>query len=152
VGSREKPIYAIKPGAAGDISVDEANTSNEYILWSDWRAAPYNPSTLIYQDQLYVLMDRGMLSSMNPKTGDYFYEKQKIPRDRSGFTSSPWAYNGKIFCLSEDGDTFVFKAGPTFELLQVNSLQEDDMCMATPAIAGKKLLIRSSERVYCIEK
>jgi outer membrane protein assembly factor BamB len=150
VGSRNKPIYAIRPGANGDISVDEANTSNDYIVWSDWHAAPYNPSTLIYQDQLYVLWDRGMLSSMNPKTGEYHFEKTKIPENRSGFTSSPWAYNGKVFCLSEDGDTFVFYAGKTFELLHVNHLTEEDMCMATPAIANNRLIIRSSERVYCI--
>ena len=150
VGSRNKPIYAIRPGASGDISVDESNTSNDFIVWSDWHAAPYNPSTLIYQDQLYVLWDRGMLSSMNPKTGDYFFEKTKIPRGKSGFTSSPWAYDGKVFCLNEDGETYVFKAGTSFDLLHVNRLTEDEMAMATPAIADNRLLIRTAARLYCI--
>ena len=149
VGSRNKPIYAIRPGASGDISVDETNNYNEFIVWSDWHAAPYNPSTLVYQDNLYVLWDRGLLSIMDPKTGEIHVEKERIPRDRSGFTSSPWAYDGKVFCLSEDGDTFVFKAGRTFKLLHVNRLAEDDMCMATPAIAGNKLLIRTAARLYC---
>ena len=152
VGSRNKPVYAIRPGAKGDISVDETNTSNDYIVWSDWHAAPYNPSTLLYQDQLYVLWDRGMLSSMDPKTGALHFEKEKIPRDKSGFTSSPWAYDGKVFCLSEDGDTFVFKAGKSFDLLHVNRLSEDDMSMATPAIVDGHLLIRTSARLYCIKQ
>lgn len=150
VGSRLKPIYAIRPGGVGDISLDEEETANEFIAWCNWRAAPYNPTTLLYHDQLYVLLDRGMLSSMNPKTGEFHFEKEKIPRKGSGFTASPWAYNGKLYCLSEDGDTFVFKAGKTFELLHVNRLAEDDMCMSSPAIANNRLLIRSSTRIYCV--
>ena len=151
VGSRQKPIYAIRPGATGDISIDETQRSNDFIAWCQWRSAPYNPTTLLYQDHLYVLLDRGMLSSLDPKTGAFHFEKEKIPRDRAGFTSSPWAYDGKVFCLSEDGDTFVFKAGKSFDLLHVNSLAEDDMCMASPAIARNRLLIRSSARIYCIK-
>ena len=151
VGSRQKPIYAIRPGATGDISMDETQSSNEFIAWCQWRSAPYNPTTLLYRDQLYVLLDRGMLSSLDPKTGAFHFETEKIPRQRAGFTSSPWAYDGKVFCLSEEGDTFVFQAGKSFNLLHVNSLAEDDMCMATPAIAGDRLLIRSSARIYCIK-
>ena len=64
------------------------------------------------------------------------------------FTSSPWAYNGKIFALSEDGDTFVFRAGAQYELLGKNSL--DEMCLATPAIARGSLVIRTASRLYRI--
>ena len=96
VGSRHKPIYAIRPGATGDISIDETLRSNDYIVWCDWRAAPYNPSTLLYEDQLYVLLDRGMLSSMDPKTGAFHFERERIPGNTAGFTASPWAYNGKV--------------------------------------------------------
>ena len=66
------------------------------------------------------------------------------------FTSSPWGYNGKVFCLNEDGITFVLNAGDEFEVLHENSLAEDDMCMATPAMAGDRLLIRTAARLYCI--
>ena len=150
VGSRHKPIYAIRPGASGDISIDEDLRSNDYIVWCDWRAAPYNPSTLVYDGLLYSLLDRGLLSVMDPKTGDFHFERERIPDNKSGFTASPWAYNGKVFCLNEDGETYVFKAGKSFELLGVNRLAEDDMGMATPAIADGKLLIRTSARLYCI--
>ena len=149
VGDMKRPIYAIRPGATGDISVTPKESSNKFIVWSQWKAAPYNPSTLIYQDQLYVLRDRGMLSSLDPKTGEFHYEKKRLPPG-PGFTVSPWAYNGKIFGLNEEGSTIVCKAGKTFEVLHTNDLAEDDMCMATPAIVGDRLLIRSSARIYCI--
>ena len=68
------------------------------------------------------------------------------------FTSSPWASGDKIFCLNEDGVTFVIRAGKEFEILHTNALAEDDMCMATPAIVGDRLLIRTAARIYCIRK
>jgi outer membrane protein assembly factor BamB len=144
-----RPIYAIRPGAAGDISLAEDQTSNEWIAWCQRKAAPYNPSTMTYDDRLFVLYDRGLLACLNTRSGDSVYEPQRLPNGRA-FTSSPWAYDGKVFCLNEDGETFVVKAGDKFELLHTNPLAEDDMCMATPAIAGDRLLIRTSARVYCI--
>ena len=149
VGDQTRPIYAVRPGAKGDISLDEEETSNEWIAWTQNRAGPYNPSTLTYKDRLYVLYDFGFFASYDSRDGSQVIDRQRIRRGRA-FTSSPWAYNGKVFCLNEDGVTFVFKAGDTFELLHTNRLSEDDMCMATPAIAGDRLLIRTSERLYCI--
>lgn len=150
VGSRHKPIYAIRPGASGDISIHETERSNDYIVWCDWRAAPYNPTTLVYDGLLYSLLDRGLLSVMDPKTGAFYFERERLQETKSGFTASPWAYNGKVFCLNEDGETYVFKAGKSYELIGVNRLAEDDMGMATPAMTDKKLLIRTSARLYCI--
>jgi hypothetical protein len=68
-----------------------------------------------------------------------------------GFTASPWAYDGKIFCASEAGETVVLGAGREFKVLFTNKLAEDDMIMASPAIAGGKLLLRTAARLYCIE-
>lgn len=151
VGDRSRPVYAIHPGATGDISVTSKETSNEFVAWSNWKLAPYNPSTLLYRDQLYILLDRGYLSSVDPKTGAEIYGKQRLPGS-TGFTASPWAYQGKIFCYNEDGGTNVCQAGKEFKLLHTNQLAEDDMGMATPAIAGNCLLIRTSARIYCIRK
>lgn len=152
VGSRHKPIYAIRPGASGDISIDETLRSNDHIVWCDWRAAPYNPTTLVYDGLLYSLLDRGLLSVMNAKTGEFHLERERLGDTKSGFTASPWAYNGKVFCLNEDGETYVFKAGKSYQLLGVNRLSEDDMGMATPAMTNDKLLIRTSARLYCISE
>lgn len=145
-----RPIYAIRPGAAGDISLKEGEDSNSWIAWRGEQAAPYNPSTLIYQDRLYVLYDRGLAACLNANDGSTIYEPQRLLNGRA-FTASPWAYGGKVFCLNEDGVTFVLKAGDQFELLHTNHLAEDDMCMATPAIVGDRLLIRTSARLYCIK-
>jgi outer membrane protein assembly factor BamB len=147
----ENPLYAIKPGATGDISLDQSATTNDYIAWSHEKAGPYHPTPLIYGEQLYILYDRGFFASYDARTGREIYGRQRIPNGKA-FTSSPWAYDGKIFCLNEDGVTFVIKPGEEFEILYTNELADDDMGMATPVIVGDRLLIRTASRVYCVGK
>jgi outer membrane protein assembly factor BamB len=146
---KSKPLYAIRPGAQGDISLEDEKDSNEWIAWSQPQAGPYNPSTVAYDGIVYVLYDMGFFAAYDAGDGAVIYSKKRIPKGRA-FTSSPWAYGGKIFCLNEDGNTFVIKAGDEFEILHTNSLSEDDMGMATPAIAGDRLLIRTAARLYCV--
>ncbi|MGD9719793.1 MAG: PQQ-binding-like beta-propeller repeat protein [Pirellulales bacterium] len=146
-----RPMYAIRPGGAGDITLAADQTKNDYVIWCNPTAGPYNPTSLLYNDLLYVLYDRGLFGCFDPATGEEVYEKKRIPEGKA-FTSSPWAANDKIFCLNEDGLTFVIKAGKEFEILHTNALAEDDMCMATPAIVGNRLLIRTAKRLYCMQK
>ena len=146
-----RPLYAIRPGASGDISLGPDQTSNEFIAWCQSRGAPYNPTTLVYNGRLYVLYDRSIFACFRALTGEPVYERQRLPQGMH-FTASPWAYDGKVFCLNEDGVTFVLRAGDRFELLHTNTLADDDMCMATPAIAGDRLLIRTATRVYCVRQ
>ena len=133
VGDAVRPVYAIRPGAAGDISLKEGETANEYITRYQRQLGTYNTSPLVYGDYFYTLFDRGFLACHDARTGKQIYGRQRIGTDTSGFTASPWVYNGKIFVLSEDGDTFVIQAGPEFKVLGKNSL--DEMALATPAIA-----------------
>jgi hypothetical protein len=99
---------------------------------------------------LYVLLDRGLAACYEAKTGKHVYGPERIVTRGGAFTSSPWAYNGKIFFLDESGVTYVLKAGREFKLLRANRLNpKEDMCMATPAIVGGKLLIRTDARIYC---
>jgi outer membrane protein assembly factor BamB len=147
----KRPIYAIRPGASGDISLQDGASSNEYIVWSQPKAAPYNPTTLVYENRLYALYDMGILACFDASDGKEIFSRKRIPQGGS-FTASPWAYDDKVFCLNEDGVTSVFKAGDSFELLHTNPLAEDDMGMATPAIVGGTLLIRTAARVYCIRE
>ncbi len=149
---RSKPIYAIRPGGAGDISLAEGETSNDFIVWSHPNTAPYNPSTILYGDLMYVLLDRGQVAAYKADDGTMLYEKQRLAKGSGGFTSSPWAYDGKVFCLSEAGVTYVINAGETFELIRTNPLAEDDLGMATPAIVGDRLLIRTSARLYSVRE
>src|ERR1039457_7174814 len=148
---KSRPVYAIRPGGSGDISLQPGQTNNSSIKWCQPLAAPYNPTTLVYDGRLYVLYDFGLLSAFNARTGELLYYRQKLPGGLH-FTASPWAANDKVFCLNEDGVTFVVRAGDRFELLPANKLAEDDMCLATPALAGDRLLIRSAGRIYCIGK
>jgi outer membrane protein assembly factor BamB len=148
---KQRPLYAIRPGASGDISLKPDQTTNSVIAWSRPTAAPYNPTTLVNDGRLYVLYDRGLLSAFNAQTGAPLFEQQPLPKGKH-FTASPWACNGKVFCLNEDGITFVVRSGDKFELLRTNKLADDDMCLATPAIVGDRLLIRSFSRIYCIRK
>ena len=97
---------------------------------------------------MYVLYDRGLLSCFEAKTGKAVYRDVRIAAGANAFTCSPWANNGKVFCLSEDGDTFVIQAGPEFKVLGCNRLQE--MCMATPAAVRGSLLIRTLSKLYRI--
>lgn len=149
VGDKSRPLYGIRPGASGDISLAPGQTNNSSIAWCLPSAAPYNPTTLVYDGRLYVLYDRGEISAYDAQTGTTLFERQKLPQGLH-FTASPWGCNGRVFCLNEDGVTFVLRAGDRFDLLHTNQLAEDDMCLATPALAGDRLLVRSSTRLYCI--
>jgi outer membrane protein assembly factor BamB len=146
-----RPLYAIRPGGTGDISLPAGKDSNETIAWCQRTAAPYNPSVLVYHDRLYVLYDKGLFACYDARTGDVVYDRQRIPNGRA-FTASPWAYGGRVFCLNEYGETFVYQAGDEFKPLPTNVLADDDMCLATPAIAGDRLLIRTAARLYSIKK
>lgn len=148
VGDETRPVFAVRPGARGDISLLDGSTSNASIAWSLPQGAPYNPSPLLYGDYYYTLYDRGFLTCHDARTGEEIYGKQRFRVGASAFTASPWAYNGKLFCLSEEGDCFVVGAGPEYRLIRENSIGEQ--CMATPAIAQGSLILRSAEAVYRI--
>ncbi len=103
----------------------------------------------MYGDTYYSLLDRGFFESYDALTGEPVYDRQRVSVGAS-FSASPWAYNGKIFAASEQGDTYVIKAGPEFEVVGVNSL--DEMIMASPAIVGDRLLLRTRSKVYSIKE
>src|SRR5262249_40633317 len=100
-----KPVYAIKPGASGDITPDKEAASSDNIAWLLRRAGPYHPTPIVYGDYLYILYDRGFLSCYEAKTGKAMYESARL--GPAAFTASPVAYGGKVFCLSEDGEAVV---------------------------------------------
>jgi outer membrane protein assembly factor BamB len=145
-----RPVYAIRPGAAGNISLRPDETSNESIVWADRTLGTFHPSPLVYRGCLYVLHDRGFLTCSDAATGKPIYGRQRISTDTATFTASPWAYNGKVFALSEDGDTYVIQAGPEFKVLGKNSLNE--MALATPAVARGSLIVRTASKLYRISK
>ena len=148
-GGRGKPLFAVRPGASGDISLAKDQTSNEFVVWSQERGGTYLPSPVAYEGAVYTLTETGILSRFEAKTGKQSY-KTRIDPAATAFTTSPWAYNGKLFCLSEEGQTFVIAAGEQFKLLHINEL--DDMVQASPALVGERLLIRTEHRLYSIRR
>ena len=145
----ENRTYAIRPGASGNISPVAGKPQSKFLAWS-MKTAPYHPTPLIIGENLYMLFDRGFMSCYEAKTGKVVYDKKRVTGGHGGFTSSPWTYGDKIFCLNEDGVTFAIQAGPQFKVLYENELADDDMGMATPVIIDDKLLLRTSARLYCI--
>jgi outer membrane protein assembly factor BamB len=143
-----RPVYAIRAGASGDISLKPDETGNAFIVWADRTLGTFHPSPLVYRGCLYVLHDRGFLTCSDASTGKPIYGRQRISTDTATFTASPWAYNGKVFALSEDGDTYVIQAGPEFKVLGKNSLNE--MALATPAVARGSLIVRTVSKLYRI--
>ena len=101
--------------------------NSKYIAWYQGTSSSYNPSQIVYGDYLYTLYDRGFLTCHDAKTGTEVYGKRRFS-PRGSFTASPWAYNGHLFFLSEDGLTYAVKAGPEFEIVERNQLEE--LCLA----------------------
>ncbi|HET6893725.1 MAG TPA: PQQ-binding-like beta-propeller repeat protein [Pyrinomonadaceae bacterium] len=140
-----QPIYVIRPGANGDISLKDGKDSSEFIAWSKTRGGPYMPTPVIYGDLLYVVSNQGVLTTYNAKTGQRIYQ-ERLGGKGGAFTSSPVAGDGKIYLSSEDGEVFVVKAGPKYELLATNPVGE--VMMATPAISDGLVIVRGHNHVF----
>src|SRR4029077_9601279 len=134
---------AITLGASGDLS-DSKN-----IVWQYDKGTAYVPSSILYGEYLYLLSDRGIITCLEAKSGKIVYEGGRVPIPAT-FTASPVAFDGKILLTSEDGDTFVIKAGPTFEVIRTNSLGEP--VYASISIGPGKLFIRGEKHLYCVGK
>lgn len=145
-GGSSKALAAIKPGARGDLTTADGAKLNDFVVWLQPKAGTYLPTQLAYDGGLYVLTHTGILTRFDAKTGEQSY---KVRIGEGGdFTSSPWGYNGKIFCLNEDGKTYVIRAGEKYELLGSNDLGE--MALATPALIGDRLILRTDSHLYSI--
>lgn len=142
-----RPIKAFRPNASGDISLTDGQNSNEYVTWKSERGGPYVPTPIVYGDCLYSCTDKGVLTCFNAKTGEQIYQ-QRINEQSIGFSASPVAGNGHLYFASEDGEVYVIKAGPKYELLAINPMNE--AMIATPAISDNMLIIRGRHHVFGI--
>jgi outer membrane protein assembly factor BamB len=144
----KSPIFAVKPAAAGDITLKENETSNASIAWSVPRDGAYMQTPLVYGDLLYVCKDNGVLAVFDAKTGERRYQG-RLADGRTGFSASPVASNGHIYFTSEEGDVYVIKAGPVFEQIAVNPLGE--VAMATPAISEGVMFFRTRGHLIAVQ-
>ena len=153
---RIKPVFAVRPGASGDITLQAGQKSNDFIVWYQDGAGPYHPTPLVLGDYYFTLHDQGFYTVHDARSGEpmFFTEEQKadksvrrrLSRGSGGFTASPWAYNGKVFALSETGDTYVLDAAKGFEVVATNSL--DEVAMSSPAMARGSLFIRTRSHLW----
>ena len=147
-GGQYRPLAAILPGGSGDITPPEGESSSAHVLWYDRIAGgTYLPTPVIYQGALYVLYSRGIFSRHEVETGERVY-RSRVAEGAAAFTASPWAYGGHVFALGEEGNTFVIEAAEEYRLVGVNPL--GDWALASPAIVGDRLLIRTRRHLYSI--
>jgi outer membrane protein assembly factor BamB len=145
--SKPRPIYAIRVGATGDITLKQGEQSSDHIAWSLMRRGTYMQTPIVYGDYLYTCTDRGVLTCYEARTGKEVYRK-RIDGGGGGFTASAVAADGKLYYTGEDGDIYVLEAGPDARHLATNSMGE--ICMATPAISNGHIFIRTQHHVFCI--
>ncbi|HKY05787.1 MAG TPA: PQQ-binding-like beta-propeller repeat protein [Blastocatellia bacterium] len=137
---RGRPIYTFRPGGTGEIKESS-------LAWRAPRGSSYTTTPLVYGDYLYICADNGVLTCYNARTGGQIYQ-QRIGDRGATFSASPVAADGKIYCASEDGDVYVIKAGPAYELLATNSMGSP--LMATPAISDGLIIVRAQNHVFGI--
>jgi outer membrane protein assembly factor BamB len=142
-----KPIFVVRPGALGDISLKEKETSNASVAWSRPDRGPSQPTPIAYRGVLYVLAANGVLDAYDLKTGEEIY-RQRLPEIGSGFSASPVAADGKVYLVNEDGQMAVVSAGREFRHIATNSMGE--LMMATPALSHGVLYARGVRHVIAI--
>jgi len=141
-GHREPNLLAIQLGREGDL------TGTDAVLWTNNRGNSYTGSPVLHDGKLYFVTDSGLITCLDARTGKAHYQQQRLPRSYN-FKSSPVGANGKLYLATEEGDVVVVKMGEKYEVLAVNTLT-DQMFIATPAIAGGSIYLRSQEALYCI--
>jgi outer membrane protein assembly factor BamB len=135
----EHGLVAVRAGGAGD-------QTKGHVIWRYKRNYSYVTQPLVYQDVVYMVKDGGIITSLNPETGEVF----KTGRSKDAiedYFSSPVAADGKIYLISSDGKVSVLKAGRQWEVLAVNDLGEE--CQATPAIGNGCIFVRTAKALYC---
>jgi outer membrane protein assembly factor BamB len=133
-------LYAIRPDGHGDVT-------ETHVAWKQSRSAPYTPSPLLLGDDLYIVNDAGIVSCLDASTG----KPRWTHRVGGKFSASPMWADGKIYLQSENGETIVFRPGKArFDEVAKNKLEEQSL--ATPAVLGRSLLIRTASKLYRIEE
>jgi len=145
----ERPIFVVRAGARGDLTLRDNRTTSAAIAWSRTGRGSYMPTPLIYNDVVFVLSNNGVLDAYQLRTGDELY-RQRLPLIGSGFSASPVAADGKIYLSNEDGDILVVGAGSAFTHIATNSMH--DPVMATPALSNGTMFVRTSHTLFAIRR
>ncbi|HEX4951987.1 MAG TPA: PQQ-binding-like beta-propeller repeat protein [Thermoanaerobaculia bacterium] len=139
-----RPLYAIRPGSRGDISLPEGQPANQSVVWSTLSGGPYYTTPLLHEGLLYVLSEDGVLAVYRSASGEPVYRQRVGSGER--FSASPVLSGGRLYLASEDGEVFVVAAGPSYRLLATNPVGEP--CLATPALVGNTLYLRARSHLF----
>lgn len=142
-GYPRKRVIAVKPGRDGDL------TGTDAIAWTYDKGTAYVASPVLHGDYLYLMTDGGIITCLDARTGAVVYEGGRPPVAGS-YRSSLVAFGDKILQTSEDGDTFVFRAGPKHEILKQNSVGEP--VWASLAFAQDTIYIRGERHLFAVRK
>jgi outer membrane protein assembly factor BamB len=137
-GFPAKRIIAIRPGEVAE---------DKRVAWEYTKGTGYVLSNILYGDYLYLLTDNGIVTCLDPKSGEVLYEGGRVPSP-ARFMGSPVAFAGFVAMTSEDGDTYMLKAGPTHEIVRVNSV--DEPVFSSLAIANGRIYIRGAKHLFAI--
>jgi hypothetical protein len=143
-------LFAVIAGAEGDVTPVEGAPDSQGVAWSRPESGLAMSSPLLYEGLIYIVeRRRGVISCYEADTGEPVYKSVRVP-DAGPFWASPWAVDGRIYCMDENGTTHVIRAGVTFELLAQHKL--DDKFWASQAIANNAYYFRGVEYLYCIRE
>jgi outer membrane protein assembly factor BamB len=140
-GYPTKVALALRAGGTGDV------TGTSQLVWTHNKGTAYVPSPILYGEYLYLMTGNGSISCLDARTGKVEYEGARVPKSTM-FMASPVAFEGKLLLTSEEGDTYVIKAGPKHEVLRTNSVGEP--VYASPAVADGKVFIRGENNLFAI--
>ena len=141
---RVGPTLAIRPGGRG-------NVTSTHLVWTSPKGSPFVPSPIVHGNQLYTVNDMAsIVTSFEAATGKVLWQGRLGVAQREGFSASPVAVDGKIFFTNDQGETFVLRAGPTFELLHTNTIGESTL--ASPALVDGRWYIRTDRSLFAIGK
>ncbi|MHC4431889.1 MAG: outer membrane protein assembly factor BamB family protein [Planctomycetota bacterium] len=146
---RQCPIVAVRAEALGDITPPRGQSASDGVAWLHNSGGPYVTSPIAIDEYLYVPLDKGTLTCYEALTGKTVYENQELGT-RNTITASPVGADDKIYIQTEDGECYIIKQGPKFELLGVNKL--DEVFCASPAVSTGRIYLRGRKHLYCIGK
>ncbi len=139
---RAGPTLAIRPGGEGDVT-------DTHLVWTSPRGSPFVPSPILYEDQLYIVNDMAsIVTSFSAESGDTLFQGRLGVAQREGFSASPIAFGGKVFFTNDNGQTFVLRAGPEFEILHMNEIGE--RMLASPAMVDGRWYMRTESSLLAI--
>jgi len=140
-----RPVYAVRPGQRGDLTLPPGEKSSKAVAWRHERGGTYIPTPLLYRGILYTCNNNGTLTAYRSETGEQL-SLIRLSAAGASFAASPVAADGRLYIASETGEMYVLRAGPEPERLAVHAMGEP--VMSTPAISGGLLIVRTLGHVY----